>query len=331
MKKTDWKLGILASFTMSVIVVSFRTIRMNELHWASLGLAVFFYFICGLLNWFVLNKLITKPQQQDNKSKWQPIWNILIIMLLQLFLDWSFSSLFYKSLILDASGAKWYRLLIFRSLLVSAFYYFIVYHFYIQKQRQQNLMEITQLKEAQLQASLSSLKEQLSPHFMFNTLNTLSSISQEENVKEYVTELSNVYRYLLSFQKKDLVTIEEELSFVTSYTYIIKARMEEAIDIDIKISETTRRSKLPPLTLQLLIENAVKHNVASVSKPLRIIISDEEQGWLVVSNNFQPRSYTQPSTETGLNNIQKRYQLLFGKKISIEEQGKFFIVKLPVI
>jgi len=316
---------------MSVIVVSFRTIRMSEWHVVPLALPVLFYFLCGLLNWFVLNKLIAQPNA-STKNNWQrPARNILIIMVLQFVLDWAFSLQFYKILMLDASGARWYRLLIFRSLLVSCFYYFVVYHFYIQKQRQQILMEITQLKEAQLQASISSLKEQLSPHFMFNTLNTLSSISQEENVKEYVTELSNVYRYLLTFQKKDVVTIEEELSFVTSYTYIIKARMEEAIDIDMSISESTRKSKLPPLTLQLLIENAVKHNVASVSKPLKIVVTDKEQGWLIVSNNFQPRSYTQPSTETGLSNIQKRYQLLFGRNISIEQSEIFFTVKLPVI
>ena len=192
-------------------------------------------------------------------------------------------------------------------------------------------MEITQLKEAQLQASISSLKEQLSPHFLFNTLNTLSSISKEENVKEYVTELSNVYRYLLSFQKKDAVTIEEELEFASSYIYIIKARMEEAIDIEININEETRKTKLPPLTLQLLIENALKHNVASVSKPLIILITDKDPGWLSVSNNFQPRIYTQPSTGTGLDNIRRRYHLLFGRDISIEQSEQFFFIKLPVI
>ncbi len=268
---------------------------------------------------------------QQKVSKWRLLRDILVIVMLQFALDWIFSSQFYKILMLDISGFKWYRLLIFRSLLIGCFYYFIVYHFYIQKLRQQNLMEITQLKEAQLQASISSLKEQLSPHFLFNTLNTLSSISKEENVKEYVTELSNVYRYLLSFQKKDAVTIEEELEFATSYIYIIKARMEEAIDIKININEETRKTKLPPLTLQLLIENALKHNVASVSKPLIILITDRDPGWLSVSNNFQPRIYTQPSTGTGLDNIRRRYHLLFGRDISIEQSEQFFLIKLPVI
>src|SRR5579862_1261487 len=165
---------------MSVVVVSFRTIRINEWHWFSLGLAVFFYFLCGLLNWFVLNQLIGTSSHQQKVNKWRLLRDILVIVMLQFALDWIFSSQFYKILMLDVSGFKWYRLLIFRSLLVGCFYYFIVYHFYIQKLRQQNLMEITQLKEAQLQASISSLKEQLSPHFLFNTLNTLSSISKED-------------------------------------------------------------------------------------------------------------------------------------------------------
>jgi two-component system LytT family sensor kinase len=316
---------------MSVIVVSFRTIRMDDIHWGALAVSILFYFLCGLLNWFILNQFIIKYQNAAGYNKWGPVSSILLIVVLQFILDWTFSSQLYKVLMLDESGTKWYRVLVFRSLVVGGFYYFVVHHFYIERQRQQNLIEIAQLKEVQLQANLSSLKEQLSPHFLFNTLNTLSSISQEEDVKEYITELSNVYRYLLSFQKKNAVTVEEELEFVTSYTYIIKARMEAAIDIEVDINEETLKTSMPPLTLQLLIENAVKHNVASVAKPLRVLITDKEPGWLKIINNFQLRSYTQPTTETGLDNIQQRYQLLFAKDISIEQTNDFFTVKLPVV
>jgi len=207
---------------------------------------------------------------------------------------------------------------------------FLVFHLKEMQDNEQNRIELEHLKQANLQANISSLKEQLSPHFLFNTFNTLVSLSSEQRVKDYVSELANVYRYLLRYQKNDVAALSQELAFTESYLYIIKARLENAIEINIDIDESLLVSKIPPLTLQLLIENAIKHNITAVSKPLKIRICSAAN-YLVVTNNYQPKNSVQTSSGIGLNNIAQRYLLLFNKEVVIENDHDLFTVKLPLI
>lgn len=230
----------------------------------------------------------------------------------------------------DIIGSKRPYLLLLRGLLVSGLYYFISYYLYVLAEKQKSSLEIAELRQAQLAANLSSLKEQLSPHFLFNTLNTLSSLTQEKNVKDYVAELASVYRYVLQYKELDTALIKQELAFITSYLYILKARLEDAFEVNIAVNEKVANAKIPPLTLQLLIENAIKHNIASASRQLKINISNSPDNFLVVSNNFQPKSSTHFSTGIGLDNVMKRYQLLFNKDIIIEKSEVSFTVKLPI-
>lgn len=192
-------------------------------------------------------------------------------------------------------------------------------------------MEIIQLKQAQLAAKLSSLKEQLSPHFLFNTLNTLSTLTQEQSVKSYVLELANVYRYVLQYKDIDTATVQQELDFIESYMYIVKARLEEAIDISINVSKKARNKKIPPLTLQLLVENAIKHNIASASRQLSIKIESNGEDFLSISNNLQLKKSVSYSNGIGLDNVMQRYRLLFHREISIEQDASSFTVKLPLV
>jgi two-component system LytT family sensor kinase len=218
-----------------------------------------------------------------------------------------------------------------RGLIISGFYYFIIYSLHILAEKQKSKIEIEQLKQAQLQANISSLKEQLSPHFLFNTLNTLSTLTNEKPVKDFVNELANVYRYLLQYKEENTATIQKELTFIESYLYIIKTRLEQAIEIDIKVTDQVLRSMIPPLTLQILIENAVKHNIAATHKPLMINIYNIDDKELVIENNMQPKKTLADSTGIGLDNIVKRYALLFGKEITIEKTQDLFLVKLPIV
>ena len=208
-------------------------------------------------------------------------------------------------------------------------FFFIGINIHEQKEKEK---ELDQLKQAQTLAKLSSLKDQLSPHFLFNTLNTITSISHEETVKDFVDEVANIYRYVLQFNEVDSVKIKQEIDFITSYLNIIKSRMEGGIDFYINITnDRILYTSMPPLTLQILVENAIKHNTTSADKPLSINIFTTEGPMLVVQNYYQPKLSVLPGNETGLKNIAERYRLLYKKEIVVENTNGFFTVKLPIV
>ena len=276
-----------------------------------------------------------------NKTRWLQIKRyrilisgaaILCVALLAYIYDYLFSFFSDRTLQFpEIIGNKRPYILLLRGLLVSGLYYFISYYLHVLSEKQKSTLEIAELRQAQLAANLSSLKEQLSPHFLFNTLNTLSSLTQEKNVKDYVAELANVYRYVLQYKELDTAALKQELAFIESYLYIIKTRLEDAIRISINVDATVMHSRIPPLTLQLLIENAIKHNIASSTKQLKIDIRNSADNFLLVSNNFQPKSSTPFSAGIGLDNVMKRYRLLFDKEIIIEKSDVSFTVKLPIV
>ena len=201
-----------------------------------------------------------------------------------------------------------------------------------EQERKEKQKEIEQLKQSQTQAKLSSLKDQLSPHFLFNTLNTITSISQEQTVKDFVDEVANIYRYVLQYKEVDSVTIRQEIEFINSYLFILKSRLEGGIDFYVNIkSERIMDTKIPPLTLQMLVENAVKHNITSIDNPLYINIFVVDGSLLVIQNNYQPKISVIHSNQTGLKNIAERYRLLYKKEIIVENKNGFFTVKLPIV
>ena len=196
------------------------------------------------------------------------------------------------------------------------------------------MTELTKTKNENLETQLQLLKQQISPHFLFNSLNTLRCIATDNKTKSYITQLSNVYRYLLTnnkYKDEDLVLLKDELEFTNSYLYILKERFEDALDIDINISQETLYMQIPPLALQVLIENATKHNVVSMDSPLSIYIYNEGEETLVVKNNLQPKLSSEDSLGIGLDNIKKRYQLLSDKEIEIIKTDTDFTVKIPLI
>lgn len=257
---------------------------------------------------------------------------ILSVAVLSIFYDW-FYTLFLDRIIHADSLYRIRKPVVIsvRSIVISCLYYFIIYYLTLVAEKQKSLIEIEQLKTAQLQARLSSLKEQLSPHFMFNTLNTLTTLTKEPQVKKYVDELSNVYRYMLQYKENDIATLQQELNFIQSYLYIIKTRLENAICVSIEVDKKLLHSKIPPLTLQILIENVVKHNIAIESNPLEVKIYNENTDWLVVRNKLAPKTSVLHTVGIGLENIVHRYALLFGREIGIEKTAESFVVILPII
>ena len=181
-------------------------------------------------------------------------------------------------------------------------------------------------------AKFESLKNQLDPHFLFNSLNVLTSLIGEnpQQAERFTTKLSKVYRYVLEQRNKDLVPIEEELKFAKTYMELLGMRFEEAVQFNIPDNISNNELKIVPLSLQLLLENAVKHNVVSTSKPLTINIY-EEGSYLMITNNVNPKEAIGKSTKIGLQNIADRYGLITEKGVKIENNNKTFKVSLPLL
>ena len=181
-------------------------------------------------------------------------------------------------------------------------------------------------------AKFESLKNQIDPHFLFNSLNVLTSLIGENpnQAEKFTTKLSKVYRYVLEQRNKDLVPIIEELNFARTYMQLLRMRFEDAVEFNIPETVSNSELKIVPLSLQLLLENAVKHNVVSTSKPLVINIY-EADNYLIIENNINPKEAIGKSTKVGLQNIADRYGLITNRGVKIENNNKTFKVSLPLL
>jgi sensor histidine kinase YesM len=193
-------------------------------------------------------------------------------------------------------------------------------------------LETEKLRAEMLASQYQSLKDQLNPHFLFNSLNVLSNMVYEDADRsaEFILKLSKIYRYVLEVQQEELVSLEKELDFARNYLELQKIRFEENLVFSINITACTG-FYLPPLSLQLLLENAIKHNEASQDNPLFIRI-DFKQDELWISNTYQPKSnQSEPSTGIGLANIKKRYDILSDSQINVTQTADEFLVRLPLL
>jgi len=197
----------------------------------------------------------------------------------------------------------------------------------------QNERRVSQrLREEKLATELSALRSHVDPHFLFNSFNVLSGLIDEdpERAQDFLAGLSKIYRYILEQRNNDTSTVRDELAFSEKYLDLQQTRFEHSINVETRISEEGMGRLLPSLSLQLLLENAIKHNGFSVQNPLNILIAEEEDA-LVVSNSIQPRKSLTDSSGMGLQNIRDRYALLTKKEIEVNTNDHFFTVKLPLI
>lgn len=213
------------------------------------------------------------------------------------------------------------------SALVTAIFYGVYYYRYTQERKVKEQKIIAGTASAKFDA----LKNQLDPHFLFNSLNVLTSLIEEnpEAATKFTTSLSKVYRYVLEQKNKDLVTVAEELKFAELYMSLIKMRFEDSIVFTID-TISNPEAKVVPLALQLLLENAVKHNQVTPSKKLHISIT-EENGNLVIKNNVQPKQVIKESSGVGLRNIRQRYYILTNRPVTIQQNEKEFSIAIPML
>lgn len=214
------------------------------------------------------------------------------------------------------------------SVVVTAIFYAVFYY----RHKQEKKVKEQKIIAGAASAQFDALKNQLDPHFLFNSLNVLTSLIEEnpEAATRFTTALSKVYRYVLEQKNKELVTIEEELKFAKLYMSLINMRFEDSIVFKVPEHISNPEAKVVPLSLQLVLENAVKHNQVTPSRKLHITIFEKE-GNLIIRNNVQPKSVVKKGTGVGLQNIRKRYYLLTNRVVTIQQNEKEFSVSLPLL
>ncbi|MBC7949803.1 MAG: histidine kinase [Chitinophagaceae bacterium] len=197
-----------------------------------------------------------------------------------------------------------------------------------------NLKETEELKMAYKQSQLIGLKSQVNPHFLFNSLNSLSGLIQEdtEQAEKFLDEMSKVYRYMLRNDEDPLVKLTTEIQFITSYFSLLKARYGSAVDLVLDVTEQDKEKSLPPLSLQVVVENALYQNKTSKQSPLQITIASTGDNKIVIKNNVQRKILTETGDqETGLDNLIKKYQLMSDKPVEIFDSGTERRIILPLI
>lgn len=216
-------------------------------------------------------------------------------------------------------------------MLISLIFFIYEGIYYFNKSR---IIEIEKNKLQKITAEqrLDTLKNQVNPHFLFNSLNTLVTMIPEEPTLaiNFVQKLSKTYRNILEVRDEKLIPIKQELKALDSYIFLLKTRFQDKIIIVNQLDESVMEKFILPLSLQILIENAVKHNITSANKPLSVTIAAKEN-FIIVSNNLQKKNQQYNSTKMGLANIRSRYKLLINKDIVVNESSDAFTVKLPII
>jgi sensor histidine kinase YesM len=218
-------------------------------------------------------------------------------------------------------------------IMTAIFIYNIIYALlYSYQQYAVAQLENLQRERKQMELQFEALKNQLSPHYLFNSLNTISSLIYKDtpSAEQFIRRLAQTYQYILSTQQKRFVTLKDEVDFVQSYYYLLRIRFQQQLNVEINLPSNIMNSKIPPLTLQILVENAVKHNTISADRKLFIYITAQDNTYLKVINTKTSVSSNVQSFRLGLENIKRRYEFFTNRRIEIRDDEKFS-VSLPVL
>ncbi|MEL6660186.1 MAG: histidine kinase [Bacteroidota bacterium] len=197
-----------------------------------------------------------------------------------------------------------------------------------------SLIETERLRQENISSQLDALKSQVNPHFLFNSLNTLTYLIPEDEKRavRFVQRLSKVYRYILEIRDRSLITVAEELDFLDAYQFLLKERFGDNLQIHLQLDPAVKQLHMIPLSMQMLLENAIKHNIISKERPLQIeIVAGTRTGTLLVRNRLQPKKQKQVSTQVGLDNIRRRYAFYTNADIQISQEDGWFSVELPLL
>ncbi len=303
-----------------------------DVHWANVSYEILFTYLSVLLLFF-LNIRMMLPDNPATELRWKRVALTFVVTLVVCnLLGKGFVFLHQHCDVPAITATLHHYLHPLRDILMACIVTGTCYLDHQNQRSRRVLLENEQLRSENLVNQYEALKSQLNPHMLFNSLNTLYSLIREspEKAQNYLQELSRVMRYTLHDNLSHTVSLNEEMSFVRSYIYLLQMRYEDNLNFDIDLPQELMRRQVPPMAVQMLVENAVKHNEISNRNPLTIRIHAEGNA-LCASNRIQPKLTDSSSTCIGLANLSKRYRLLFGQDITIEENEKDFKVTLPLI
>jgi sensor histidine kinase YesM len=322
---------VLVGFTLLVNLG--QEIILTEL-FENLGISFIYSFVLTAVNYYFHNYASARYswETETQKRLWfGSIGSVVLTIVAFGFVRWFVEVIIYGSSLenfLAKERLQYYVVALIITVIVSLF----IHAFYFYKALQDTKIKEQKIIAGTASAKFDALKNQLDPHFLFNSLNVLTSLIEEdpEQAQRFTTALSKVYRYVLEQKNKDLVYVDEELEFARTYVKLLKMRFEDSIVFDIPDHCSNPEARIVPLSLQLLLENAVKHNVVMASKPLKIRVF-EENGSLVVSNNLQEKQVVKKSSGVGLRNIQQRYSILSNRKVTINKTALEFRITIPML
>lgn len=291
------------------------------------------YLFLSLILLFWLNAIIFKFNDKQRKIKWQ---SVALSFVGTLLLSSGMAHLFIllrEYIHIPAINVTLHHYLHpLRDFLISCVVTGGSYIIYLISRQQAIILENQVLRTENLKSQYESLKSQLNPHMFFNSLNTLNSLIRESPQKAqcYTCELSKVLRYTLHTTDTNSASLAQELEFVKAYIYLLKTRYEENLNFDINIDNKLLDHTLPPMSIQMLIENVVKHNEISTKRPMYISIN-ASGNTITITNPIQPKISMAQGEKIGLKNLNRRYELLFKQEINIKNDNKIYTVILPLI
>lgn len=331
--------GIAVSFVIMAIMFVLeamfgREFALNASLFEEMGYYMLYGVVLTLVNSIFFDYMNNKVEWGNNK-KYRVVLGVLgsiALTISGIFLVRMFMSVVIKTKsfedFLQNERPQFYVVALIITMVVTLFFHLI----YFYKKVQENKVKEQKIIAGTASAKFESLKNQIDPHFLFNSLNVLSSLIEEnpDNAQRFTTSLSKIYRYVLEQKDKELVSVAEELSFAKTYMNLLKMRFENSLFYELPDTISNPEAKVVPLSLQLLLENTVKHNVVSEQRPLHIRIIDKGD-YLVIQNDFQKKEVLQDRQGVGLQNIINRYSIITSRKVLIEQNEKEFSVSIPIL
>ncbi len=350
MKKALFKTilqALLASLVITIYFVIVAKLDHKDIPWLSIilhpnmvrGLSYGFFLFLG--HGYLSKWVGTKyPASKDFWKKMIVFYSIsFLLTILVVFIVNAFFSGLFISTDTQNFSQRFYHFIhqqrvayYFQIAIISWFISMLFFGFYFYKRFKDYQIKESEQEKQQISAQFESLKNQLDPHFLFNSLNVLNGLIEEDPKKAslFTTDLSKIYRYVLEHKDKSLVTLQEELAFSNAYLNLLSLRFEAGIQIDLQINPDENNGFILPLSLQLLIENVIKHNIISIKKPLLLKIY-RKNNYLYVENNLQKKKVLYSNSGIGLKNIQKRYAILSDLPVHVLKSDILFSVGLPII
>ncbi len=320
---------LLMAFSYHFIVYKL-ILQTADLNYRSLLFAIVIFFVFSEVT-LLFNRLISKRFPWHEKLRYRTTFLVVFATVFMLFMNWLVPHVepyFVKEIIVDPEK--------YNLAFAFGFLYMIIYVILIiarnhYKSLEFFMVENEKLKQDKILGDYKALQDQLNPHFLFNNLSTLIAIirTDKEKAINFAESFTDVYRYLLIEEGRVAISVRDELKFLEAYTNLHKARIGEGLQVSVDISEEYLDKRLPHLSLQVLVENAIKHNITSKSKPLSIKIG-VSNGKLFVQNNKQIKESTY-STKTGLSNLGKRLKILTDEAYHIIEDEQMYKVEIPLI